>query len=93
MENRLTCYQKEYTAIDTEISIRPALFKEAQMLFRVEASNDCILSVVAIGLVGATCVFEGWDTLGLELSMARRPMAERFDELILFDELTTGEFS
>lgn len=76
----LTDYQQEYTVINKDVtSIRPALFNEAQMLYKGESSNDLIVSVAAIGLFGAACLFEGWDTLGVELSIAGRGMAERLE--------------
>lgn len=74
----LTNPQQEYTAVRPDTgSFRQALFHEAHMLFRSEVSNDCITSLSAIGLFGAACIFEGQDTLGMELSVAGRRMAER----------------
>ncbi|KAF6797615.1 C6 transcription factor [Colletotrichum musicola] len=55
----------------------PAFLQEAEMLWKGEAANDSVLSVAAIEIFSTACILEGNDTLGKELSMAGRLMAER----------------
>lgn len=57
--------------------MRPAFFREAELLWSGEASNDSVLSIAAMEMLSTACILEGNDTLGQELAVTGRHMAER----------------
>jgi hypothetical protein len=70
--------QQQYTVVKPQaVAHRAALFKEADLLWNGEASNGSILSITAMDVFGAACLYKGKDALGMELSVAQRRMAER----------------
>ncbi|KAM0418945.1 hypothetical protein ACHAPT_012103 [Fusarium lateritium] len=67
-----------YAAIKPQTNdIRLAAFKEAEMLFRGEGSDKSLLSLAAMGLFSAACIFEGKDELGQQLAASVRQEAEQ----------------
>ncbi|KAJ0131397.1 hypothetical protein HZ326_25514 [Fusarium oxysporum f. sp. albedinis] len=73
----LACHQ-EYTAIKPHINlIHPAAFREAEMLWQGEGSDGSLVSLAAMGIFSAACIFEGKDKTGQEVATILRQEAER----------------
>ncbi|KAM5522778.1 C6 transcription factor [Fusarium oxysporum f. sp. phaseoli] len=69
---------QEYTAIKPHTNlIRPAAFREAEMLWQGEGSDGSLVSLAAMGIFSAACIFEGKDKIGQEVATILRQEAER----------------
>ncbi|PCD28602.1 hypothetical protein AU210_011161 [Fusarium oxysporum f. sp. radicis-cucumerinum] len=69
---------QEYTAIKPHTNlIRPAAFREAEMLWQGEGSDGSLVSLAAMGIFSAACIFEGKDKTGQEVATILRQEAER----------------
>ncbi|EXL70934.1 hypothetical protein FOPG_13303 [Fusarium oxysporum f. sp. conglutinans race 2 54008] len=69
---------QEYTAIKPHTNlIRPAAFREAEMLWQGEGSDGAPVSLAATGIFSAACIFEGKDKTGQEVATILRQEAER----------------
>ncbi|KAF5715987.1 C6 transcription factor [Fusarium mundagurra] len=67
-----------YSAIDSRTNeIRNAAFQEAEMLWQGERADPSLISLAAMGVFSAACIFEGKDGIGQECAQSLRHEAER----------------
>ncbi|TVY67688.1 putative transcriptional regulatory protein [Fusarium oxysporum f. sp. cubense] len=70
--------EQGYSAIKSGTNeIRIAAFKEAEMLWQGERSDPSFISLAAMGVFSAACIFEGKDAIGQECTQSLRHEAER----------------